>query len=92
MKDDHTFHIYVNREVIGYGVLEHYGRSGGWVRTSSHLFFQEALDEKDDTIKKGLDCLLINTSLEGWPTRTIYTAGGLRIEHPKKYVELEVAP
>ena len=92
MKDKLTFHIYVNREVIGYGVLEHYGNSGGWVRTSSHLFFQEALSEEDRTVAKGIDCLLVNTSLEGWPTRTLYTAEGLRIEHPKKYAELEVAP
>lgn len=90
MRDNHTFHIYVNREAIGYGVLEEYHLSGGWVRTSSHAFFQEALAEKDRTVAKGLDCLLVNTSLEGWPTRTLYTSNGefRRVEHPKTAKEL----
>ncbi len=95
MTDKHTFHIYVNREAMGYGVIERYGRNGGWVRTSSHLFFQEALDEKNRTIDKGLHCLLVNTSLEGFPSRTLYYTGAgrenVRIEHPKTQKELSNA-
>lgn len=92
MKDKQTFHIYVNREVIGYGVLEQYHLSGGWVRTSSHLLFQEALDEKDRCVNKGLYVLFVNTSLSGFPSRVLYFAGSgcenIRIEHPKTAKEL----
>lgn len=86
--DNHTFHIYVNREAINHGVIEGRKLSGGWIRTSSHLYFQEALDEKDRINAKGLRVLLVDTSLSGFPRRTLYfTDSGrtdIRIEHPMR--------
>ena len=80
------FHIYVKREVIGTGVQEERHLSGGWICTSSHLFFQEALDEKDRDNAKGLDVLLVDTIFcpDTFPRRTFYGADGSRREHPKR--------
>lgn len=87
----HDFNIYVEREVIGAGFTEDRNLSGGWIRTSSHLYFQEALDEKDRDNKKGLDVILVDTSLDGFPRRTYYSADGSRREHPKTRAQCKPA-
>lgn len=92
--DTLEFHVYVRRDEIGYSVIESRHISGGWVRTSSHLFFQEALDEKNRCIEKGLRVVLVDTSRrDTFPRRTYYSPGehrqGVRVEHPHTHRELE---
>lgn len=89
------FHIYTRRDEIEYSVIESRHISGGWVRTSSHLFFQEALDEKNRCIEKGLRVVLVDTTDIGrpFPKRVYYSPGevngGVRVEHPVTRRELE---